>query len=247
MTFTIRVSLSAWLILPWGASLALPCALVMIRKNQPIATSAVPYTLLVTTWGWKYDLEVSSHRRETSSNPLIQNQTGSPWQAINPSAQNWKSLYFYSIQTRVSVNLIIHLLLGFPCAGGSINFILGQAVTSMGEMLHFIYRMGEWGQFWAERVFKEEKAMQELDASVIAVGYSAQFALNVFLVMNHPKSCQKKMLCPERNPSPLTLAFMLIWAQKVERAEFSALKCDKTENITFFGVNERGKSKTVSS
>lgn len=46
------------------------------------------------------------------------------------------------------------------------------------------------------------------------------------------------MVCPERNPSPLTLAFMLIRAQKVERAEFSTPKCDKTENITFFGANK---------
>lgn len=36
------------------------------------------------------------------------------------------------------------------------------------------------------------KAMQGLDASVITAGYSAEFAFNVFLVMNHPKSCQKK-------------------------------------------------------
>lgn len=37
--------------------------------------------------------------------------------------------------------------------------------------------------------------MQELDASVITAEYSAEFALNVFLVMNHPKSCQKKRCC----------------------------------------------------
>lgn len=37
--------------------------------------------------------------------------------------------------------------------------------------------------------------MQELDASVITAGYSAEFALNAFLVMNHPKSCQKKRCC----------------------------------------------------
>lgn len=54
------------------------------------------------------------------------------------------------------------------------------------------------------------KAMQELDASLITAGYSVEFALNIFLVMNNPKSCQKIVLCPERNPSPLTLAFMLI-------------------------------------
>lgn len=65
-----------------------------------------------------------------------------------------KSL-FSQIQTSLNVS-DYSFTLGFLCAGRSIKFILGDAATSVGEMLHFIYRMGEWGQFWAERTYKEE-------------------------------------------------------------------------------------------
>lgn len=34
---------------------------------------------------------------ETNCNPLTQNHTGSPWQAINPSGQNWKILVFFTV------------------------------------------------------------------------------------------------------------------------------------------------------
>lgn len=241
-------SLSEFLSVPgWYCPEGL-CWLCPVHSLWSARTSPLPLQLSHPPFWWHHEAENTtwgpfSQKRDILQPTYPHRKSMTSHKSFRTELEN---LYFHGTQTTVSLYLIIHLLLLF--------LVQEDLSTSCWERLPLQWERccilsTEWGNgaSLGRKGFQGGgKAMQELDASVITAGYSAEFALNVFLVMNHPKSCQKKkVVCPERNPSPLTLAFMLIWAQKVER-EFSTPKCDKTENITFFGANKREKFKTVS-
>lgn len=193
-------------------------------------TPSVPSTLLVTIGGWKEDLGSLLREERDGLTFFTQNHVGS-LADHNFFRTELANLYFRYINTihlwysKLQPQCIwLFIYHWFSLCKMIYKLNSGrESATSLGEMLQTIYIMGGWGQSG----FSKRKQSYG-GAWCFCDNWQVLSSLRLFWTPSQSwttqRAVRKTVLCPERNPSPLTLAFMVIWAQKVERANFPTPK-----------------------